>query len=398
MTSDSTLAHRRLGLESYLGVVQFLFLLTWVVYVIFLEGLLAKLGLPKDFVPRLLLLDQLLFALADVALGFAADRVLKVWGRIAPGLMVLNLVSCLAFVALPHAAAAMPALFIGLTVLWVLTASVLRAPLYGLIARRAAAPGRGGAGALLGMGVASALAPYLGQAMKGVDPMLPFAVSGCVLAAATLGFAAFETRLSATGAVTSRAATAPVGGAGRWLAAALLLGLGFQIHFFVNAAPLFKAVADPALLPWLMPVFWAGFSLAVYPGAGLIERHGARRTLAFAALFGALALVACLFDPGLPVLLALQFLAGTAWGIGFLAGVITAGKAGHIGREALFVGAWFACLAVAAALRIALTLAGVGYDSHISPPLAAGLWLAGALLLLPWLRKNPIKTRTEIAS
>ncbi len=394
MTLPAPTARIRIGLESYLGGVQFLFLLTWVVYVVFLEGLLAKLGLPKDLAPRLLLLDQCLFALADVALGYYADRVLRVWGRLAPWLIVLNLVSCLAFAALPHAATGMPALFVGLTVLWVLTASVLRAPLYGLIARRAAEPGRGSAGALLGMGVASALAPYLGQAMKGVDPMLPFTVSGIVLAAATLGFAGFEKRLSMTGANAPQAAI-QADGLPRWLAAAFLLGLGFQIHFFVNAAPLYKAVADPALLPWLMPVFWVGFSLAVYPGARLVERHGARRALAFSALLGALATAGCLLAPGLPVLLVLQAAAGVAWGAGLLAGLATAGGHGRVGREALFVGAWFACLAVAAVFRIALTLAGVGYDSHVSLPLAAGLWVAGALLLLPWLREKPSTIRVE---
>ena len=373
------------GLEAYLTGVQFLFLLTWVVYVVFLESLVVGMGLPKDFVPKLLLLDQMLFALADVALGYYADRLLRLWGRVAPLLVALNLVSCLAFVALPHAARAAPALFVGLTALWVLTASVLRAPLYGLIARRAARPGRGTAGALLGMGLASALAPYLGQVMKGADPVLPFAVSGLVLAAASLGFAAFEGKL---GAHTAEARPAAPGAAAlpRWLTAALLLGLGFQIHVFVNAAPLYKAVADPADLPWLLPVFWIGFSLAIYPGAGLVGRLGARRVLALAALAGALATGACLLGPALPLLLALQCLAGAAWGAGFLAGLSAAGGDGHVGREGLYVGLWFAGLAVAAMIRVGLGLAGIGFDPHLTPALAAGLWLAGALLLLPWLR------------
>lgn len=388
-------ARIRIGLESYLGGVQFLFLLTWVVYVVFLEGLLAKLGLPKDFAPRLLLLDQCLFALADMALGYYADRILRAWGRIAPTLIVLNLVTCLAFAALPHVAADMPSLFVGMTMLWVLTASVLRAPLYGLIARRAAQPGRANAGALLGMGLASALAPYLGQIMKGMDPMLPFAVSSIVLAAATLGFVAFESRLAAGGTNSPPAPALPFSGLPRCLAGAFLLGLGFQIHFFVNTAPLYKTVADPALLPWLMPVFWIGFSLAVYPGASLVERHGARRALAFSSLLGALALAACLFSPGLPWLMVLQALAGVAWGAGLLAGISTAGAHGRVGREALYVGAWFACLAIAAVVRITLTLAGVGYDSHVSLPLAAGLFLGGALLLLPWLREKPSMIRME---
>ena len=82
-------AESRPLLVSYLGLVQFLFLLTWVVYVIFLGDLLGKMGLPKDFVPRLLLLDQLLFACADVLLGVYADRAMRLLRRIAPLLLAL---------------------------------------------------------------------------------------------------------------------------------------------------------------------------------------------------------------------------------------------------------------------------------------------------------------------
>ena len=101
---------------------------------------------------------------------------------------------------------------------------------------------------------------------------------------------------------------------------------------------------------------------------------------------GTLATGACLLGPALPLLLALQCLAGAAWGAGFLAGLSAAGGDGHVGREGLYVGLWFAGLAVAAMIRVGLGLAGIGFDPHLTPALAAGLWLAGALLLLPWLR------------
>ncbi|HNH89687.1 MAG TPA: hypothetical protein PLX46_09725 [Thiobacillaceae bacterium] len=385
MSDHPHLASSRPGLDVFLGVVQFLFLLSWVVYVVFLDSLLAKLGLPKEYAPRLLLVDQGLFALADVALGLQADRLLRAWGRVAPLLVVLNLLACLAFVVLPGAAGVAPELFFGLTALWVLSASALRAPLYGLIARRAEAPARRSAAALLGMGLASALAPYLGQAMKGLDPFLPFLVSGIVLALASLGFASLERGLSGgAGAQAPTPARQPL--APRWLLTALLLGLGFQIHAFINAAPLYKQFADPGQLPWLLPVFWIGFSLAVYPGSALVRRQGARRVLAVAALLGALASGACPLAPNLAFLLALQGLAGGAWGACLLAGLTVAGAAGHVGREALFVGGWFACLAVAAMLRIGLGLAGIGFDPHLTPALAAGFWLAGALPLLAWMK------------
>ena len=376
-------------LVSYLGLVQFLFLLTWVVYVIFLGDLLAKMGLPKDFVPRLLLLDQLLFACADVLLGVYADRAMRLLRKLAPLLLVLNLVSCLAFVALPHLAAGAPGLFIGATVLWVLTASVLRAPLYGLIARRGGEPGRATAGAVLGMGLASALAPYLGVVLKGVDPLLPFTLAGVSLALASLGFAAWEARQRPAESVPDTLPRPAFAGIGRLLLAVLLLGAAFQVHVSINAAPLFKGVADASLLPWLLPVFWIGFSLAVNPGTKLLERHGAPRVFALSALLGALACAACLAAPGLPWLIALQALAGIAWGGVFLAGLALAGAAGRHGREGLFVGALFASLALGAVTRIGLTLAGIAFSPQTTLPLAAALWGMGALLCLSWLRRAP---------
>jgi hypothetical protein len=372
------------GTAAYLGMVQFLFLLTWVVYVIYLESLLATLGLPREFVPRLLLLDQLLFACADVALGFHADRLQRLFGRIAPLVLTLNLVSCVTFVALPHLATGSPGLFVAMTVVWVLTASVLRAPLYGLIARRAAEPGHATAMALLGMGLASALAPYLGMALKEVDPILPFTLSGVSLALATLGFAAYERGLRRPEA--PQAAAPPLAPVLRLALVMLLLGAGFQVHFFINSAPLYKGVADPAWLPWLMPVFWIGFSLAVNSGTRLVARQGANRAFVASALLGGAASLACLAAPPLPALIALQALLGAAWGGVFLAGLERAGWLGHTGREALCVGILFAGMAVAAATRILLTLAGVGFSTHLSLPLAAGFWLAGAALGLAWLR------------
>lgn len=370
---------------SYLAGVQFLFLATWVVYVIYLPDLLAKSGLPKGFLPTLLLLDQLLFACADMVLGFYADRAMRFYRALAPLLMTLNLIACLAFIGLPHIAAAVsPSVFIGVTVLWVLTASVLRAPLYGLIARRSLAPGQATAASLLGMGLASALAPYLAVVLKTFDPVLPFMLSGISLALATLGFSAWEARQQAVDSMPNSEPKPAFTGIGRLLLAMLLLGGGFQIHFFVNAAPLYKSVADASLLPWLMPLFWIGFSLAVYPGARLLERVDVRSILAQAALLGAIASLFCLASLPLAGLIVAQFIAGIAWGGVFLAGLDLAGGSGRHGREGLFVGMLFAMLALAAAARVGMSLAG--FSQYPMPELAFTLWALGAAICLPWLR------------
>jgi len=372
---------------SYLGLVQFLFLLTWAVYAIYLGPLLARLGLPKEFALRLLLLDQVLFACADVLLGLYADRVMRLFRGMAPVVVSLNLIACLAFVALPWLTAGAPALFVGLVVLWVLSSSVLRAPLYALIVRRSQEPGKATAVALLGMGLASALAPYLGTVLKGVDPVLPFTLSGVSLALATLGFAAWEARQQPANSVADSVPRPAVSRVGWLLIAMLLLGAGLQVHVFVNSAPLYKGLADPALLPWLMPVLWIGFSLAVSAGEPVLERVGARRGIALSALLGTFACVACLAAPNLFVLIVLQTLMGMAWGGVFLAGLSLAGGAGRHGREGLFVGAFFGSLALGAAARVGLTLAAVPLSAQITVPLAAALWGLGTLACLGWLRR-----------
>jgi MFS family permease len=236
------------------------------------------------------------------------------------------------------------------------------------------------------MGLASALAPYLGTVLKGVDPVLPFTLSGVSLALATLGFAAWEARQRPANSVADSRPRPAVSRVGRLLVAMWLLGAGLQVHVFVNSAPLYKGLADPVLLPWLMPVLWIGFSLAVSAGEPILERVGARRGVALSALLGTLACVACLAAPNLPVLIVLQTLVGVAWGGVVLAGLSLAGGAGQHGREGLFVGAFFASLALGAAARVGLVLAGIHFSAQFTLPLAAALWGLGMLACLGWLR------------
>ena len=53
------------------------------------------------------------------------------------------------------------------------------------------------------------------------------------------------------------------------------LALGFQIHFSLNSAQQYLRVAAAADLPWLMPVFWIGFNVLMFPAAGLATQRGA---------------------------------------------------------------------------------------------------------------------------
>jgi ABC-type multidrug transport system ATPase subunit len=177
----------------YLAVVQFVFISTWTIYVVFLPELLQHAGIEKTWLPRILIADQLLIAGFDLAFGIAASRGMQRYGRIAPVLLGVSLASCLAFLLMPQAGSA-PALLLGLTVIWVITSSALRAPLYALLSRHAATPERTALAAMMTLGMAGAgmIAPWLGTQLKGISPALPFALSSLTLAALVLPLAAAE--------------------------------------------------------------------------------------------------------------------------------------------------------------------------------------------------------------
>ena len=156
-----------------LAVLQFVFALTWIIYVIYLPALAAQAGIPKEYVPWILLMDQAIFVACDWAAGIYADRLLGVLGRIGPRIAMVTLVSTAAFLALPWIAPmGSVALFIALTVLWSATSSALRAPPLVLLGKHAAAPQRPWLVGLylFGVGAAGAVSPYLGSALEGDRP------------------------------------------------------------------------------------------------------------------------------------------------------------------------------------------------------------------------------------
>ncbi len=374
----------------YLGVVQFLFALTWVIYVLYLPQLAAQAGLPKHWILPILMLDQAIFAVMDLAMGAAADRMAKVVGRVSRAVLAATLVSCAAFLALPIAAPAggvWPLL--ALTLVWSVTSSALRAPPLVLLARYAPPSNQPWLAslALLGLGVAAAASPYVGIVLAGVDPRIPFAVSSLALAAATLAMLWAEKTLA--GAVEP---AAPARGTGSafgalavaFLVAVLLLALGTQIHFALNTAAQYLRFAAPADLSHLMPMFWIGYNLAMLPAGLAAQRYGAIVVMAAAGLVGAAALYVAARAGGLPLLVGAQLLAGGAWAC-VLAGAVGAALAiGRTGREGAVAGSVFAALAVATFARMAVVFAELNKDSQYAGLLAGapvGAWLVAGLVL-----------------
>jgi hypothetical protein len=382
----------------YLGVVQFFFAASWIVYVIYLPQLAAQAGIPKSAVAWILMLDQLVFVVADYATGVAADRAAKVVGRVGGAVLAATLISCAAFFALPYVAPGGSAgAFVAVTLIWALTSSALRAPPLALVGRYAAKPAQPVllACSLLGLGVASAIAPYLGLTLRGIDPRVPFAVSSIVLALVTVGIVAAERLLrAAPQGAPAGAEVAPTAVAEPtmpFVAAALLAALAFQVHVFIDSAPLYVRLAGAASLPILLPVFWIGFNVAMFPFSLAAKRWAAPRVMGAAAIVAGGAALAVGHAPNLTLLIALQLVAGGAWAGVLVAAFAWALARGGGGRAGTFAGALSSVLALATLVRMGAVSAGWPQ----APTLSAALvwwpcigWLAASVVVLALRRRT----------
>ena len=395
----------RIGL--YLAFLQLFFTLTWTVYVIFLPKLAAQVGIRPQAVIVILMLDQVIFAFMDWLMGRLADRWALVIGRLSRIVAVTTAVSCVAFLLLPLVApTGSEALFLTLTILWSASSSVLRAPplaLLGKYASRNSVPWLASL-SMFGLGVAGALAPYLTVTLRETDPRLPFALASIALLTVTLGLGWAERNLA--NAPSQPDAAPPPSTLGNnverraplalFLSAIALFGLGFQIHFSLNTAPLFLKFAKPPDLEQLMPVFWIGFSLLMLPGTLLTKRYGGLCIMAAGGVVGAFAAFAAANAGNLTVLSASQFIAGGAWGCVMMSAVTAALALGYngsnSGREGSITGALFSLLAIATFARMMIVWTEFNKApifATIQPWLPAAAWmLAAGLLLVIALRRG----------
>ena len=111
-----------------LAGVQFFFTLGWTVYALMLHGLLATAGIAASWLPMLLMVDQLIFAVMDIGFGVAADRIGEGYRRLAKLLLILSTLSAVAFMLLPMAAGLSSGILLSVLAVWVISTSVVRAP------------------------------------------------------------------------------------------------------------------------------------------------------------------------------------------------------------------------------------------------------------------------------
>jgi MFS family permease len=391
-TADATTAaSNRTGV--YLAILQLVFTLGWTTYVIYLPKLAAEVGIAPSAVILVLMLDQAIFTITDTAMGIAADRIARFAGKLGVFVGALTALSCAAFVALPFVAGTGPGAqgwFIALIVIWAITSSALRAPPLTLLGKHRAKSSIPflSALAMLGYGLAGAVSPYLGVALRTQDARLPFAISSVVLLITALALSRVERGLQQSSIPNQPAeAGKPLGKVSViFIASMVILALGYQLHFSINSAPFYLRFAKPDDLQWLMPVFWIGFNIAMFPASVVTRRRGGLIVMGAAGLLGALAVFGAEFAGSLNLLIVTQFIAGAAWGCMLMSAIAAALAIGDSGAEGKVLGLVFSALALATFARMAAVAGGLQKLPEYAPLLhwaPVACWsVAGAGLLV----------------
>jgi MFS family permease len=383
----------RVGL--YFGLLQLVFGLTWVGYVIYLPQLAARAGVNAGVVGWLLVFDQIIFALCDWAAGVAVDRVVRVVGRVGKIVAAATAVSALAFLLLPVVSHSGGDVFVALIVVWAITSSALRAPPLALLGRYTPVDRQPRVSSLfvVGAGLATASTPFLAGRITAYDPRIFFGASAVSVLAVTLSIVWAEKTLTRDAPPEKPAPTEiRIGILLVFLAAVLLAQIGFQVHSAVNAARLFAKYARPGELPTLLSVFWIGFTLLTPLASLLAKRLGGIVSMMLGALVAAGSAFAAAQATNVASLGIAQFICGAAWGAVMVSTVVAAFAIGRHGSEGTAVGAVFSVIAVATMARIALVTAHGDQVRAIAaalPWLPTVAWLAAALALIgvPTLRQ-----------
>ena len=399
LTADTSASRNRAGI--YLAFLQLIFTLGWTTYVIYLPKLAKEVGIAPAAVVLVLMLDQAIFTITDTAMGIAADRIATLVGRLGLLVALLTALSCAAFVALPFVARAgahAKSYFIALIVVWAVTSSALRAPPLMLLGKYAARPSIPflATFAMLGYGLAGAVSSYLGVVLRDIDPRLPFVISSVVLLLTTLALSSVEGDLAAEAAPAKASAPPkPLGTVPAiFIAAMVLLALGYQFHFAINSAPMYLRFAKPMDLQWLLPVFWIGFNIAMFPASRIVKHRGGLVVIGSAGLLGAVAVIVAELAGDLSTLVIAQFLAGSAWGCMLMSAISAALAIGRTGAEGKMTGFVFSALALATFARMAAVAGGLqklpDYASLLHWTPVACWSVAGAgLLVLAATRLKP---------
>ncbi len=347
---------------------QTLLAVVWLAYTTTLPALLDRAHAPPAWRAQLLLADQGLFALADLACALWLARAARATQRLGPAMLLAVGVSTVALLALPSATR--PALLLAATAVWALTSGVLRAPLARLLNRHAALPDAPALAATLSVasGLATLLGPPLVEALHphGARPLL--AASGLALWIATATL--FATERSSPRPSETASAPRPAPAVAPLLAATLAHTFALQIT--VSA---WSTAASPADAHDRATAHGVALVVSALPSLAQ-KKFGTERSAVLGATLAALS--AWLLGPTAP--LAAAALTGLAGGA-----VTTATLASlpddESPRAARVSALWFAMQAGATAARMGL-LRATHFTAAEAFELAALAWSVAAALAL----------------
>jgi MFS family permease len=376
----------------YFAALEFIFALGWTSYSFYLPKLAAGAGLSAGAVVPILMLDQAIFTVTDFCAGVAADKVSQLVGRLGHWVATITTISCVAFAALPLVAPSGSGAtgLLVVIVIWAVTSSALRAPPLMLLGKYAARPAIPFLAclAMLGLGIASAVSPYLTMILSNRDPRLPFVIASVALLLTGLALAKVEQTLAKSAPATKegpektggRAAPAPIFVFGL---ATVILAIGFQLHVFFNSEPLFKKFTNDTTT--LTQMFWVGFSIGMFPASLITKRWGGLPVMGAAGVVGAIAIVIAEVSDSLALLVTAQAVTGAVWGCILVSALATAAALGASRHEGKTTGVVFSALALGTLTRMTTSAAGALSDPTLAPLLRWApvlCWtIAGALLL-----------------
>jgi MFS family permease len=379
-------------------VVQCLLALSWTMYVLFLPALLVSAGVARTWFAAVLVADQAIFAVTDWYAGLYADRVAHLWTRLGRIITATALVSSAALLAMPWVADCGNApLLLGIIAVWAVTSSALRAPVFALLGRvreEGHSPERSRAGALsialVGIGLAGALGPYVTLWLKGVEPHLPMGISALVLAIAALWALRAERVLPVVEQVAGKP-TSEEHAASRlarrraWALAIVtfVATFGTQMMTGVVVKPLVARFVGGSEILW-GACFWSGFTLALFISKRAASQHRPQSFAMLALAGGAAAFLIGTTGGNLVVLGAALVLAGAAWSVFTtivfaLAVSLSGGRASTRGAGTA-AGMLFSAIAACTLVRLVFVASGAAAHP-LTLWIPEATWLVAVLLL-----------------
>lgn len=269
-----------------LSTIQGAVILTWVIYNLYLPGLLGQFGIPATVATVLLLVENLLGAVMEPVMGSLSDRAQRWIGTRFPMIAAGVILSATCFIAIPAIALwsnpsrAGQQLLLLMLVTWALAMTVFRSPALSLLGRYAYGSGLPQAASILTLvgAVAGATAPLANQWILSLGAPVAFGMGSAVLLGAAFALRAVQPPKSPSerGMLPDRASVSIPR-----LALIFATGTGVAIGFrcMMQTLPLVVQKLPGANANLFLGLIFVAIALTALPAGKLAARMGNRNAM-----------------------------------------------------------------------------------------------------------------------